>query len=176
MAKAFALVNIRQMNLNERDVDGGQSIAQYDAGMREACCINDDETNTERGRALDAIDQVAFVIALKALQMNACEFCSRCHGRMNLSQGDRTIYFRLALAQQVEIWSLKHQNLVSTMLGRFFGGLFRRCFGSACSVSWLRHGSEFAANVISLSTIRLSARLQALAVAAPTLARTFARA
>src|SRR5690606_35993023 len=65
MTERLSLVNIGYMHFDERDGDRSQSIAQRDAGMGIGPGINEDVIGAVAARAMDAIHQRAFVIALK---------------------------------------------------------------------------------------------------------------
>ena len=66
VAKGFALVDIGDVHLHERDGHAGQGIAQRDAGVGQAARVDDDIVDTFlRGRCVDAVDQRPFVVALK---------------------------------------------------------------------------------------------------------------
>jgi hypothetical protein len=71
--KAFSAINVRNMYLDKRDCHARQCITQRHAGMRQSAGIDDDGLNPFFLRCMDAINQLAFVIALESVQSRTCD-------------------------------------------------------------------------------------------------------
>ena len=70
--KAFPAIDVRNMYLDKRDCHTRQRITQRHAGMRESAGIDDDGLNPFFLRCMDAINQLAFVVALETVQCRTC--------------------------------------------------------------------------------------------------------
>jgi hypothetical protein len=118
-----------------------QGVAQGDAGMGVAGRIDDDEAHALIARRLHAVDQLAFVIALEALQAHSRGLRPGCHGGVDAGQRGTAVNLGLAAAEQVQIGAVKYQNGSVAIVG-----------GLGFGASLLRHGCKFAANTCSLSS------------------------
>lgn len=81
MTKGLALVDIGQMDFDKRDVDPGQGIANCHAGMGESGGVDNDELHASGFCLVNLIDQHAFVVTLKAIDLNAMLF-AELHGSL----------------------------------------------------------------------------------------------
>jgi len=119
MSKRFALINIRDMNFHERDGDPGQRIAQGNAGMGQAARIDDDGIDPFRSRGMDAVDQCAFMVALKADQVGTGRHGLRHCCLLDIGQGAGAVDLWLARSQQIQVGTVE-QKEVFAMYGRPF--------------------------------------------------------
>ena len=116
MAESFAPVDVGQMNFSERYADTRQRIADRDAGVREGCRIDDDETCCVRLGCMDPVDQCAFVVALEACQPHAGCLGERGQALIDLSKRGAAVDGRFTRPQQVEVGTVKDED----------GGIARR--------------------------------------------------
>ena len=89
MPERFATMHIRQVNLDERDADARQSVADRDARMRVRGGIDQDEIGFLGPRGLDAVDERAFMIALKRREFDAGVRRAVGKGLIDLRQASR---------------------------------------------------------------------------------------
>ena len=71
MPEIFARRDVRQVQLDERNLHGEQRVAQRDARMGERGRIEQDEGNALVARRMDALDQVGLRVALKRVELVA---------------------------------------------------------------------------------------------------------
>src|SRR6266702_5834628 len=110
MAKWFACVNIAQMDLDHRRLDGCKSIPQCNRIMRK-CSRIDNNAICIISMGLKVIDQGPFVVRLEILYAYSSQiFSTLLQHFINLGQGCCTINSGFASAQCIEIWSMHHQN------------------------------------------------------------------
>lgn len=136
MAKRFAGVDVGQMDFDEGNRDGSQSITQGHAGMGITAGIEDDEADVLRAGRLHAIDQLTLVIALEAFQPDTAGTGTAFHGGMNVGQRGAAVNFRLAGTEKIQVRTVQDEN------GRFRDVM---CL--------LLHSHKFAANESSLSSL-----------------------
>ena len=71
MPKLFATMHVGQMNLDKRDRDRGERVAQCDAGMGQCASVDDQEPGAVGAGSLNAVHQRALVIALEKSDIRA---------------------------------------------------------------------------------------------------------
>jgi len=154
VTKGFALVHVRDMHLEERDRHAGERIAQRDAGVRQATRVDDDVAGAVEPRRVDAVDQGAFVVALKALHRHPARRAERDRSALDVGQRVVAVDLRLARAEQVQVGTVEQKDLghgvVSiqpSMLSQHRHGALRRRMrpGSGaerCSTSSPSHTAE----------------------------------
>jgi 3-hydroxyacyl-CoA dehydrogenase len=98
LPKGFAGVDVREMDLNDRQGNGRERIAQRHARMRESGGVDQDPAEAAHG-FLNPINEFAFMIRLKACDLDV-EFLGA--GRkvsVDLSEGLVSIDLRLTLTE-----------------------------------------------------------------------------
>ena len=109
--KCFALMDIGQMNFDERDGDSRQGIAHRHAGVGVGGRVDDDEAAVGARRRLNPVNQGTFVVALEAFE-RVPRIGSHCHKiGVDLRQSLRAVNGGFAAAQQVEVGPVKNKNL-----------------------------------------------------------------
>lgn len=155
LAKGFARMNVRQMNFDERNRNGGNRIAQGNAGVRVGRRVDDDETDAFSAGGMNALDQGAFVVALEGFEHDACRFGATRQRAVDVGERGGTIVLRLARAEQVQVRAVDDQQLV--------GSAFRGAAIALPSVCFLRfllrHGCKFAVIRSNLSSPLLDSGL-----------------
>ena len=68
MTKILPRKHVAQVNLNERNINGEQRIAQCDAGVRERARVEQYERRSVLAGRLDAVDEFVFGIALDRVE------------------------------------------------------------------------------------------------------------
>ena len=109
--KRLAPVNIREMHFNERQGHACQGIAKGHAGVRECPGVDDDESGAVGAGGMYAVDQSAFVVALKGRECGATLSGMLGQALVKLHQGGRPVNLRFADAQQIEVGAVKDKNL-----------------------------------------------------------------
>ena len=89
VAERLAPVDVREVDLDERDRHAGERVAQRDAGVRQAAGVDDDELDAFVARGLDPVDQRAFVVALEARERGAARRRVALQRRLDAGQGRR---------------------------------------------------------------------------------------
>ena len=109
VSKILAGKDVAQVNFDERDADGKQSIAYCNAGMRESTRIEQDEVHLVRSSLLYPIDDLVLGIALKALQFISLLSCEARQPALDLGQFGLAIDARLATAEELQVRSVYQQ-------------------------------------------------------------------
>ena len=120
VAEFFPFKNIGNMDLYGRRRDRSERIGERDAGVRKSPGIDDDAI---RGEAdfLQFVDQKALVVALKIVQFSGRKI--KLELLEKLRKAGRTIDFRLAFAQKVEVGAVDDPDL------HFFKGKSKKAKG-----------------------------------------------
>ena len=111
MSKLLTSKRIAQVNLDERNPDSEERIAQCDTGVRKSTRIQDDEIDTIDGGLLDPVDQLMLRIALKAGQavpQLGRQFLAAC---LDLLEPRATIDLGFTRTQQIEVRAIDKQEL-----------------------------------------------------------------
>ena len=101
MTERLPRMHVRKVNFDEGNLYARESIADCHACMRVSSGIDYDEAHAVPPRALDSVDQLAFVVALKALRCNTCRFCGINQAVIDVRQSLPTIHGRLARTEQI---------------------------------------------------------------------------
>jgi len=114
MAELLSRMNIGQMNLNRRNADSRQGIAQSNAVMRQRPGI-DDDAHRARAKRLNRVDQMPLVVGLHVLdtQRGVCAkryVCQVCH---DFGEGRPSVHAGLPRAEQVQVRSIENQDMVA---------------------------------------------------------------
>jgi hypothetical protein len=90
MAEVFPGVKIGQVDFHSRDFYGGDGVSQRHAGVGEAACIDDDSGDASAA-FVKPVDNGAFVVGLKALDLEPAGLTVRAQAVVNLGEGDAAI-------------------------------------------------------------------------------------
>src|SRR5882757_7100407 len=107
MPKGLARKHIAQVNFDERNAYGQESVAQRDARVRKGTRIDDDEAHTIALRRLNFADQLVLGIALRGDQFMAPGNAQVLELRLDVLQSGRAVNGRLASAEQIQIWAIQ---------------------------------------------------------------------
>src|SRR6185503_9473180 len=109
MTERLAALQVREVNLDERDLHGEQGVAQRDTGVREGAGIDYDIGDALACRGMDAANELVLGIALEGDQLVPRR--ARHLGRPLLDRGQRVgaIKPRLPASEQVEIGAVQQQ-------------------------------------------------------------------
>src|ERR1700679_3969940 len=102
-SKFLARKHIAQVNLDERQGDSEEGVAQGDAGVRVGPWIDDDECNAVGLRGVNLPDQFMLRIALEREQFMALGEGKRLEFGLDNLQRGRTVYSRLARAKKIQV-------------------------------------------------------------------------
>lgn len=121
-------MDVRKMNFNERNANARQRIANGNACVCIGGRIDYDESDAIPTRLLDAVDQCAFVIALKALHIDASGTRRGLQPLVDFGQRFTTVEFRFTRTEQVKIRSVQNQNrtLAAQCCCRLFQAISRK--------------------------------------------------
>ena len=110
MTKRFAGVYVGDMDLDARDIDSGEGIAQRDTGMRERGRVDNNELGAVGLGLMHRFDQFLFAVALQAGEFCAGALRLGLQAMIDFIEGFRTIDFRLASAEQIQIWAVQYED------------------------------------------------------------------
>ena len=97
------------MDLDERDGDRRDGVAQRNAGVRVGRRIDDDEADTLAACGVDALDQGALVVALEGLELDARSFRPARQRTVDVGQRRCAIVLRFTCAEQVQVRPMNDQ-------------------------------------------------------------------
>ena len=109
VAEAFALVDVRDVDLDHRPVEGLERVKDGDGGMGEGGRIDDDA----RGgvpRLVDPVDQLALVVGLPEVDDQPVRGGGRDAQCLDVGEGGGAVDLRLSLAEEVEVGSVEHED------------------------------------------------------------------
>lgn len=109
VAKGFPLVDIADVNFGERDTYTCQGIADSDTGVRVGPGIDDDVIDSFLACLVYAIDQSAFVIALKRTAPSAMPLRKRFELLIDVGQGLPPVHLWLAGTEQVQVGAMQNE-------------------------------------------------------------------
>ena len=109
MAEFFAGMDIGKMDFHDRQLGGGDGIAQRHAGVRIAGGIDHHHIGLPHS-ILNPRHQRAFVVALAKLNFSAA-LGLFAHGAFDVGQSGGAVNLRLPLPQQIEVWAVEEENL-----------------------------------------------------------------
>ena len=110
VAEFLAAVDVREVQLDHRQLAGQQGIHDGDRGVGVAGRI-DDDGGVAGARLLDPGDQFALVVGLAEIDLDAERIAPRAGLRLDVGQGLGTVDLRLARAQHVQVRSVQDQDL-----------------------------------------------------------------
>src|SRR6201991_2093905 len=113
----LAAMHVRQVNLDERDTNACQRVPNRDAGMGVRSGVDQDEIGLLVPRGMDAIDEPAFMIALKRREFDAGVRRAVRQRLIDLRQGHTAINLRFPGAEKVEVGAVQNQQ---SRHGRFY--------------------------------------------------------
>src|SRR5437879_5483915 len=97
------------MNLHDRDGDRQQAIVKRERIVRQGARVDDDAGRS--GRLLvEEVDDLALVVALKQAHLDIELSGLGAHGVVQVLQGPRAVDVRFALAEQVEVGAVGHDD------------------------------------------------------------------
>ena len=106
--KFLAAMNVRQMNFNYGNGNGGNSVAQSNAVVSECARVQQDEVVTPAS-FLNCLDEFAFVIRLQKIYRIYARFFSAHFQRfVYIVQRQSPVNFRLSRPQQIQIRSVQN--------------------------------------------------------------------
>src|SRR5690606_2710397 len=105
------------MELDERDPDREQRVAQRNAGVREGRRIEQNEVDLLRAGRVDAPDQLVLGVALVGIERVTCCLGEAFQPGLDVGQRRAAVELRLAGAEQTEVWAVQQQQ--SRHLGSF---------------------------------------------------------
>ncbi len=104
MPKLFATMDVGQVNLDKRDRDRGERIAQCDAGVCQGACIDDQETGSIGAGSVNAVDQRAFVIALEKSDIRAATTSNLAQFALDVVEAASAVNMRVPASQAGSGW------------------------------------------------------------------------
>ena len=125
--EGFALVDIRDVNLDHRNIERGERIVNGDGGVRIGARI-DDDAGAHRPRFLNPVDEFALMVRLVADHGKAERLRARCHLLLDRGKRGRTVDVRFAAPQQIEVRPVQHIDRLRDCLR--LRGRLRLCLGS----------------------------------------------
>lgn len=118
--ECFPRVDVGKMDLDRRDGYRRDGVTQGNAGVGQAAGVDDDAVDPFRSSLMNAINQLSFVVGLKA---------GDCHNSLG-SQGDQaaidvvkrlpSVDFGFADAEEVEVRTVQNEDMHDIPLGKCF--------------------------------------------------------
>lgn len=142
VAECLTAVNIGEMHLDKRNLDGNQGITKRNAGVGQSRRIDDDERRSLYFRGMNPLDELTFMIALEAFDRDAENLTSQGQPVIDVLQAFGAINLGFARSQQIQVGSVEN---------KYGWLLFTRFLRMRPGVLRLRHGRKFAANDVKLS-------------------------
>lgn len=105
----FAPVNIREMHLDRRQIDGCQRVSHRDAGVGVGRGIDDDSL-IPAACLLDPGHQFPFKIRLTNIEFHSKVLAELCEGCINGIQRGRPINGCFAVPQKIEVRAVEDQD------------------------------------------------------------------
>ena len=110
LADWLTRLDVGEMDLDERDAGGLESIAQSDAGVGLGRGIDEDEIRGIPIGLVDAVDQFMLGVALDEIQSMTTRLRNPPELIRNVLQGLPTIDLRLANPQHIEVRAVQDQD------------------------------------------------------------------
>src|SRR5579859_3842769 len=110
MAETLPLMNVGQVNFDDRLPDGLERIEKSDRGMAVGAGI-DHDSGKAGPRFLYPVDQLTFMIALPAIDLQPQAGGMRAASRFDIRQRVMAIDLRLAGSQQIEVGAVDNEDL-----------------------------------------------------------------
>lgn len=103
----FTCVYIRQMHLNEWQINREQSIAECNTGVRQTCWVNQRKFYSVSPSAMYGVDQFMLGVALHEQQGMARVARLLRQAFADLRQGILTVFVRLTCTEQIQVRAIK---------------------------------------------------------------------
>ena len=103
-------MDVGEVDLVKRDPYTQQGISECHAGVGQATWVNDDEVDLSHG-IVDSLHNFSFAVRLKMVDVGIELRCKSRNTGYYALKGLPAVYFRLALAKQVQIWAADEQEL-----------------------------------------------------------------
>ena len=129
VAEGFPLVDVADVDLDDRRFDARYGVGQGDAGVGEGPGVEDDAV-VSKADLVELIDQLALVVALEVLQRHVVLYELALEVDHEILKGVLAVDLRLALAEQVEVGAVDDDDAEHVRGGR---GLEARRLGVARS-------------------------------------------
>ena len=110
LAERLSRKHIGEVHLDEGDGDTRKGVAQRHAGMGERRRVDDDANRSIGARLLNAVDQLALVIALTTVDMHAQLTAETHQSGVDVGQRGDTLDVRLTGSEQIQIGAVQHQH------------------------------------------------------------------
>ena len=110
MTKRFAGVYVGDVDLDARDIDSGEGIAQRDTGMRERGGVDNNELGAISLCLMHRLDQLLLAVALQTGDFGAGALRLGLQAMVDFIKSFRAIDFRLASAEQIQIWAVQYED------------------------------------------------------------------
>jgi len=108
VAECLAGVDVGQVHLNGRQPHRGDGVAQSVAGVGQRAGVDQDALAPQT-RVVDGVDEHALVVGLHHTQLGLGAMRLRHQRFVDLGQRPTAVNFRLALPQQIQIWSMQDE-------------------------------------------------------------------
>jgi len=115
-AELLPVADIAQVNLDNRQGNGGDGISDGDTGVSESGRIDDDAGKILLGGIMEPVNNYAFVIALPADRIKFKSFRSGTDFMVDIGEAFGAVNFRFALAQQVEVGAVDDKYFHDSLL------------------------------------------------------------
>ena len=101
-------MHVGEVHLDKGELCAGKRIAKRDTGVCKSTWVDDYEVRA-LGRGMNAIDELAFVVALKTLDI-AAELCAEAdQACIDVLQGAAPVNLRLPCAEEIEIGTVNDE-------------------------------------------------------------------
>ena len=113
-AKVLPSMDVREMHLHHRRVDGGDGVAQGHRRVGEAAGIEDDTLDGVAVSLVQPVDERAFMVALEKVERHAGK--GRAEVGFEVGQRVVAVGLRLACAEQVEVRPVEDEEVQDSAL------------------------------------------------------------
>lgn len=110
LAEGFAAVDVREVDFGKGDGDGGECVAQGNAGMGEGSGVDDDVIDFVFACGVDEVDEDAFVVVLDEFEVVAEAGRHFAEAVFDAVEGVMPVVRRFAAAEQVEVGAVDDKN------------------------------------------------------------------
>ncbi len=111
MTEGLTLMDIRDMNLEKRDIYPRQSIPQRNAGMRQSSRVDDDGIDMILSCLMDTVDQRSFMIALETGQFATSGLDERTHVGDDIVERRSSVNIGFPRTQQIQVRAVQKKNV-----------------------------------------------------------------
>jgi len=124
MAEILALMDIGNVNLDGGNFARLNGVAQGDAGMGEAGCVEDDSVEFSICIGCDSIDDGALVVGLEAVNFNLLADDLFAQFRFEIGQGCCSVDLRFSAAEAVEVGPVDDGYLLHVLFEEWYVRVF----------------------------------------------------